>query len=148
MGSVNNLNVGLTGSQFGMTREQINRVGLFILKFEPAKVHHGLCIGADSIFHRLVQAVSFPIDICGHPPIDRSKVDESLDGFTHLMDPLPYLDRNSTIVDHSRVLLATPKEYSEQLRSGTWSTVRRARKANILRFIIFPDGTVKTERPD
>lgn len=140
--------VGFTGSQFGQTREQISRVAFFLINGKPARIHHGLCIGADAIFHRISQSMHNPPLICGHPPTDRSKVEESLDGFAHLMEPLPYLDRNTKIVEHSKVLLATPKEYEEQLRSGTWATIRRARTANIWRFIIFPDGTVKTERPD
>ena len=41
--------------------------------------------------------------------------------------PKPYLDRNRDIVDACEVLLATP-DGPERLRSGTWSTVRYARK--------------------
>jgi hypothetical protein len=44
-----------------------------------------------------------------------------------VLTPRPYLVRNRHIVDASSVLIATPKG-DEELRSGTWSTVRYARK--------------------
>lgn len=40
-----------------------------------------------------------------------------------------YMKRNDALVEHCDVLLAFPRTTQEQLRSGTWSTVRRARKA-------------------
>ena len=42
----------------------------------------------------------------------------------------PYLERNHDIVDNSDVLIATPKESVEQIRSGTWATIRYAKKLN------------------
>jgi hypothetical protein len=44
------------------------------------------------------------------------------------------------IVVESELLIATPKEVKEQLRSGTWATVRRARKVGIPIILITPDG--------
>jgi len=41
--------------------------------------------------------------------------------------PTPYLSRNRAIVDETEMLIATPAEFTEQQRSGTWSTVRYAR---------------------
>jgi hypothetical protein len=41
--------------------------------------------------------------------------------------PKPYLDRNKEIVRETALLVAAPAEAVEQLRSGTWSTVRYAR---------------------
>ena len=40
--------------------------------------------------------------------------------------PLPYLTRNKQIVDASEVLVACPQSAKEEMRSGTWSTVRYA----------------------
>jgi len=53
--------------------------------------------------------------------------------------PLPYLERNKVIVRSSRAMVATPKG-AEELRSGTWSTVRFARKLELPILIIYPDG--------
>lgn len=42
-----------------------------------------------------------------------------------------YMKRNDRLVDHADVLLAFPRNRNEYLRSGTWATVRRARKRGI-----------------
>jgi len=39
-------------------------------------------------------------------------------------------------------MIATPGEVDEQLRSGTWSTVRFARKQGKPVHVILPDGRV------
>ena len=40
------------------------------------------------------------------------------------------------------MMIAAPSEAEEQRRSGTWSTVRFARKQGKPVFVISPDGTV------
>lgn len=52
-----------------------------------------------------------------------------------------YIKRNHNIVDESDMLVAFPSTKSEILRSGTWATIRYARKQNKLVLIIFPDGS-------
>lgn len=54
--------------------------------------------------------------------------------------PEPYLDRNHYMVDRCNLLIACP-EGIEALRSGTWATVRYARKRPRNHLIIYPDGT-------
>jgi hypothetical protein len=39
--------------------------------------------------------------------------------------------------------LACPRGYTEELRSGTWATIRYARKTGVPYVIIFPDRTVE-----
>ena len=56
--------------------------------------------------------------------------------------PRPYLSRNKDIVRETDMLIATPAEAEEQRRSGTWSTIRFARKLGKPVFVIWPDGTV------
>lgn len=36
-------------------------------------------------------------------------------------------------------------EMNEQLRSGTWSTIRYARRVDIPRVIVYPDGSIVKE---
>lgn len=43
----------------------------------------------------------------------------------------PYLQRNDALVEHADLLIAFPRTADEVLRSGTWSTVRRARKRGV-----------------
>lgn len=42
-----------------------------------------------------------------------------------------YMDRNDVLVARAEVLLAFPKTRFEERRSGTWATIRRARKAKV-----------------
>lgn len=139
------MDVGFTGTQEGMTlaqKELTLRRLRTLLDGTPRNqlaAHHGICIGADAHFHYACQALEIPI--IGHPPINQSKM-EKLDGFLYLWDPKEYLDRNTDIVNCSDLLIATPKEMQEVLRSGTWSTIRKARKRGIQRYIILPNGEV------
>jgi hypothetical protein len=61
--------------------------------------------------------------------------------------PKPYLERNDLIAMDCGRLLACPYELEEQLRSGTWATIRYARRYQRPITIIFPDGSVKEEEP-
>ena len=51
-----------------------------------------------------------------------------------------YLVRNHDIVDVCDVLVATPGQKEEQIRSGTWATIRYARKIRKQIIIVYPDG--------
>jgi len=54
-----------------------------------------------------------------------------------------YLARNKDIVAETEFLIATPKEYTEILRSGTWATIREAFRQNKKVAIIFPNGNIE-----
>ena len=54
------------------------------------------------------------------------------------MTPRDYLDRNKDIVNNCDLLIAAPKENTEVLRSGTWSTVRYAKQLGVTVVIIEP----------
>lgn len=56
-------------------------------------------------------------------------------------EPRPPLERNRDVVDASDVLLACPGGMAEEQRSGTWATIRYARKAGKPVVIVWPDGT-------
>jgi hypothetical protein len=60
-----------------------------------------------------------------------------------MMPEEDYLPRNKNIVRATASLIATPFEFVEILRSGTWSTVRFARKLGKPVFLILPGGTVE-----
>lgn len=57
------------------------------------------------------------------------------------MTPAPYLERNAAIVQSTLELIATPGETVEQVRSGTWATIRQARRRRRPTTIVWPDGT-------
>jgi len=46
-----------------------------------------------------------------------------------VLPPRPYIARDDDIIAASSTIIATPGEAAEVLRSGTWTTIRHARKA-------------------
>jgi hypothetical protein len=56
-----------------------------------------------------------------------------------------HLARNRQSVDETEVLVATPRGFKEELRSGTWAGGRYARKAGRPIHIVWPDRSVRAE---
>lgn len=129
------MKIGFTGTQLGMTgaqKEALRR----LLAGKEGEFHHGECIGADDEANAIARAAR--LWTVGHPPTDQKKwakpfVDER-------RKAKPYLDRNKDIVLETEVLVAAPASGTEQLRSGTWSTVRFARKLGRKIVLIATDG--------
>lgn len=134
--------VGFTGTQRGTTARQDETLCGLLLELEPVRAHHGDCIGADAAFHRI--CLDQGILVYLHPPTDAKKR-AFCAGCQFVHAPRPYLERNRDIVLATVRLIACPGEFEEQLRSGTWSTVRFARKLRRPVCIIFPDGSVQKE---
>ena len=67
-------------------------------------------------------------------------IDKALKGKNIVYDKKPYLERNKKIVNCCDILIAAPKQINEVLRSGTWSTIRYAKKIGIEVFIILPNN--------
>lgn len=137
------MRIGFTGTQDGMTVPQRQFVYDEVMMLRPSEAHHGCCVGADFEFDRLLDA-TWVDTVIGHPPINTTKMaaDCHCDGFR---DPFPYLVRNRHIVDETNWLIAAPKGPEEQ-RSGTWSTVRYARRLGRPVTIVWPDGNITRER--
>lgn len=102
---------------------------------------HGDCIGADKEFHDIAVKLGLSKTIGKRPCNIKNKRAFTEEG-TWLAEPEPPLDRNKKIVDDGTLLIACPKKFVEELRSGTWATIRYARKKNKDIIIIFPDGTI------
>ena len=139
------ITIGFTGTQLGMTALQKAAVSGLISELHPVEARHGDCIGADADFHNIVRLTSEhenrAIRITSHPPINKSKRAFCKVDVEEI--PLDYLDRNRQIVAKSDVMIATPKGFEEELRSGTWATVRYARKAGKRLYIVYPNGEVR-----
>lgn len=136
-------NIGFTGTQVGMTDAQMSsfiEVVEGLDKFYHGTFHHGDCIGADHEAHVIMKEYT-EYDIVIHPPSVENKR-AFCEGYSSIKEPKPYLDRNLDIVMSCDVLIACPKEHEEVVRSGTWSTVRRATKNGKLLILIFPDGSM------
>lgn len=137
--------ISFTGTQKGMTDKQKSTFGCILYKkmcTENIEFHHGDCIGADENAHDIV--IEFNGKVIIHPPSDNSKRAFCKDAF-EIKEPKPYLTRNDDMAIICNLLIATPKEYKEQLRSGTWATIRYARKYSKLIVIILPNGTTIKE---
>ncbi len=132
--------IGFTGTRHGMSEEQLKEFKNFIKSKDIEEFHHGVCIGSDQQSHDFVK--SKKIKIVGHPPkFKKFMSDSDCDVF---MKPHDYLKRNKHIVDETDILLATP-DTKERVRSGTWSTIRYARKQNKKIYIIHKNGRVSIE---
>lgn len=126
--------IGFTGTRQDMTRKQKRELEE-VLTDIPGEVifHHGDCIGADAQAHRIALKTC---TIAIHPPTD-SKYRAFCKDYLHIFKPRPYLGRNRDIVNSCSLIIACPKG-EEKLRSGTWSTIRYAKKQKKELLIIKP----------
>ena len=141
--------VGFSGTIKGMTTIQ---KGIFIAKItslddlyeNDVEFHHGDCEGADEEADRLVRQYCPTWKVHIHPPTNqnfRAFCDNNGDTVVH--QSKKYLLRNNDIAQICNELIATPESFHEMRRSGTWATVRRAKRHNKLLFIITPNGEIK-----
>lgn len=134
--------LGFTGTQQGMTLNQKVRLAQLLSFFSSggvagawwiSKLHHGTCVGADDQFHRLCMWFGWRDKIVLHPPESTAKsvIQHFIDvPDSQICEPKPYLERNKDIVIECDTLIAAPKTMDEELRSGTWATIRYAHKQN------------------
>jgi hypothetical protein len=137
------LRMGFTGTRHGMTNEQEQEFKKLIMAKDFEEFHHGMCNGSDEQAHHIVEEEKQNVKIIGHPP----KFTGSLASLPcyFLMKADTYLIRNRNIVDATDILVATP-DTKERPRSGTWSTVRYARKKQKKIYIIHKNGRVTVEK--
>lgn len=128
--------VGFTGTQHGMTEFQKRKFEELIKDLEPSEFRHGDCLGADLQAHLTFQVMFPTTEIIIHPPKSKSK--RAFCTSDTILPPEPYHIRNHAIVDAVDTLIATPLTMKEELRSGTWSTVRYARLKRRTIHIIYP----------
>lgn len=125
------IKIGFTGTQLGMSENQKNKfeeiISNFFDKYKKIEFHHGDCIGADKQAHEeLSKFYYYCFTIIIHPPKIPTKR-AFCDGNV-ILDTKDYIQRNHDIVDNTEILIVAPKTNKEELRSGTWSTYRYAKK--------------------
>lgn len=138
------LKIAFTGTRQGMTPAQLKefRQGLAVISQPGDAFHHGGCVGADLQAHD-VAVNGFQLAAEVWPATGREVPDWALNTARVIHPAHPPLERNHFIVSGADALIATPKEYNEVLRSGTWATVRYARKVpGCVVYIINPEGKV------
>ena len=133
------LEIGFTGTREGLTAQQKESLAGIVLSLsfghDQINLHHGDCVGADRDAVLLFHAAG--AWIIGHPPKNpklRARIESDEEHPT-----ADYIDRNHAIVDCSGLLIGCPKSDVEELRSGTWATIRYARR-RCPTIIIWPDG--------
>jgi hypothetical protein len=139
--------IGFTGTRQGMTDEQKLMVMDMLTQLEPAQVFHGDCTGADADFDYICKGLGIIREI--YPGTDsyglsptRAYCDAEIQH-----PSLPYLVRDKIIAEKGvDGLMACPKSVHEERRSGTWATVRYARKLGRRVWILYPGGSFKIER--
>jgi hypothetical protein len=137
------MDIGITATREGLTGPQlesiINRLDV-MQKTQHDFLHQGCCIGGDEQI--TIAAFTLGYRICSHPPTDRryyfSKLAYELS--ENKCTELSYLARNLEIINHSSVVIGAPKTKYEELRSGTWSTIRIAREAGRHTIVVYKDG--------
>lgn len=149
---------GFTGTSEEVKEEQLITLEKVIKKIARKKNvehHNGGCINADKACYDIVRALIPSATIIMHPPKNTSKMFPYFDseaykgqGAVISRPPLDYLKRNMQIVAESDFLVATPKSVAEELRSGTWATIRYARIARIPILIVWPNGSIRQEKPE
>lgn len=125
------MKIGFTGTQEGMSLRQkfLLYKHLCDLRLgETHEFHEGDCIGADAEALHEVEKVKRVLTIIthSHPPSNPKKRAFIETDIMH--PPKPYIPRNHDIVDATDILIAAPKSDKEELRSGTWATIRYAEK--------------------
>lgn len=126
--------IGFTGTSKGMTDRQAKKVYDFLLKRFNFTLHHGDCVGADAEADRIAKLIGAKVVI--HPP-KNPRMRAFCKG-DKVMKEKEYLIRNRDIVNSTKLLIATPKEKKEVLRSGTWATIRYAKKMGKYVKIFYP----------
>lgn len=124
-----------------MTAAQRLAVRSLLVALMPDKVLHGGCVGADDDFDEIASEFQLPIGV--YPSTVYSKWGKRRS--PTVQSPQSPLVRNKLMAYSCNVLIATPKEYNEVIRSGTWATVRYARKYHKRIYLVFPDGSIKEE---
>lgn len=137
------IKLGFTGTQDGMDLDQVTALaGIFLslLKLKvPLELHHGCCVGADEQAHKILKGMAQRHDrlkdvvIIGYPSNIKDKQSEVMSDCDLLYAEHDPLVRNKMIVNDIEYLIAAPKQVQETTRSGTWSTVRYARRVALKR---------------
>ena len=126
------MKIGFTGTRKGMSEAQKDQCGMLLMAFERStsidvapELHHGGAYGADLEAHQLAALDGYVIHVHPCPGVVRDFGEET--NIWH--EVFPPLKRNRIIVSECDILIAAPFTDREELRSGTWATIRYAREA-------------------
>jgi hypothetical protein len=156
---VRTLKLGFTGTRHGMDEFQKESIALLftqlLREYDFIEFHHGDCIGADAQAATILNdlrnshySTRTRVRIVCHPGFPPNHPEETkFRAFTDFNDEVrdlkPFIARDHDIVDETEEMVATPVTEDEEVRSGTWTTVRYARKQNRKVTVLNPKKTIK-----
>ena len=110
------------------------------------RFHHGACIGSDEQAARIAKDLGYYI--VAHPGYNPRNPEgrmyrSNFVGNDEVREEKPFIARDHDIVDETDHMIATPISEIEEVRSGTWSTIRFARKHQKPIEIVYPDPEEK-----
>ena len=109
------MKIGFTGTRRGMSDSQrLQFLSVMRWFHDVTEFHHGAAIGADSEADEMVRQMNGVDTVVKHPATKGKE-----------------LERNRDIVEVADILIAVPRDDREELRSGTWATIRYARAKGI-----------------
>lgn len=135
-----------TGTRKGLSNDQLLSLDFIVVRLRQQgyTVHHnGLAIGADTVALYVARKERFYT--VGHP-VRHKDQNRSLRGMCNELRPVwgKPIDRNHNMVNESQLVVACPFEKEEQIRgSGTWATMRYAKRKGRSLCVIWPDGSVE-----
>ena len=146
------MKIGFTGTRNGTTTQQMMQVNALldalawahrhgpVSSARSMEFHHGGAVDADRKAAKLARHIGYEVHWHPCPGVALSDVmqddPDAVNDIWH--EVFPPLTRNRDIVDVSGVLIAVPKKREEELRSGTWATIRYARKVGRLTMMVWP----------
>lgn len=129
--------IGVTGTRLGLSKFQLLWLEKFLTYNKSKVLHHGDCVGVDT--QVAIQFAKVDAYIIAHPGnIKNMQANCVVNDL--IMPWSDTLVRNRFIVNHSSLLLAFPATTHQIAHSGTWSTIRYAKKQSKPVLIISPDG--------
>jgi hypothetical protein len=147
------MHIGFTGTQDGLQVSQLDSLrelmrGIRSIMGNAVIVHHGDCIGADVQCDAI--CAKLYIQRHAHPGCDRSGASPKRAWCQAevVHEPMWYIDRNHVIVGSALTLIGCPGGYTEEVRSGTWATIRHARRLRRTVTLVYPDGRIDVEPGD
>ena len=133
--------IAFTGTQRGMTLRQAIGLRSILMGLyatsnpgQRPEFHEGDCIGSDKEAAILAKAEGFWI--VSHPPLNKTK--RALFPADEDREEKEYLHRNHDMINEGQILIAAPRTREEELRSGTWATIRYAKKRDVPCIILDP----------
>lgn len=139
--------IGFTGTRKGMSERQLDQLafmlGCFLVPGSSSRgeFHQGGAKGADKQARMLARNMGFEVKWHPCPGVSLEDVldEEPLAKHETWREVFPPLQRNRNIVRDVDILVATPFTDDEELRSGTWATIRYARD-KVIPVVMLPRG--------